>query len=105
MSSVTGYCCDQASLPPMPLTMSAAGQWVRVAGVCGCGAAERLADMGLIEGCRLQVVRPSAGGPVMICLKGARLALGRGLAGKILVQPLADDPADAPEPRAFPVSA
>jgi Fe2+ transport system protein FeoA len=75
--------------PPIPLTLAEAGQRVRVAAISGgCGAAEHLADLGLLRGAEIQVVRPSTGGPVLIAHKNARFALGRGLANKIVVYQL-----------------
>lgn len=100
------HCCDDAFLPPMPLTMTGVGQWVRVAGVCGgCEARERLADMGLLEGSELQVIRSSGGGPMMIGVRGSRLALGRALAQKILVQLLSMAPGAMEEPQTATMSA
>ncbi|MCG3180594.1 MAG: hypothetical protein BIFFINMI_02956 [Phycisphaerae bacterium] len=103
MSQVSAYCCDEAFTPPMPLTLARAGQWVRVAAVSGgCGAAEHLADMGLLTGEQVQVVRPSAGGPVLIALKQGRVALGRGLAQKIMVQLVEPAGVAAPQPASVP---
>jgi len=87
------------SIPPMPLVMAGAGEWVRVAGVAGgCGAVERLAELGLLVGTAVQVVRPSTGGPVLIELRGSRLALGYGLAAKVIVQELPARPNVAADP-------
>ncbi len=96
-----------AAAPPLPLTMLEAGQRFRVSAVCGgCGASERLADLGLLNGTVAQVVRPSCGGPMLLEVRGSRLAIGRGLASKLLVQ--VASPAEAFEPApapAFPVPA
>jgi ferrous iron transport protein A len=95
MSSHDSTIHDDAMLPPIPLTLAEAGQRVRIAAISGgCGAAEHLADLGLLRGAELQVVRPSTGGPVLIAHKGARFALGRRLANKIVVYQF---PAGAPE--------
>jgi ferrous iron transport protein A len=52
----------------------------------GRGAMQRLADMGLVPGQRIRVLNNSGFGPVTILLKGARIALGYGLARKIIVE-------------------
>lgn len=52
----------------------------------GRGAMQRLTDMGLIPGERLKVLHNSGYGPVTVLIKGARVALGHGLAEKILVE-------------------
>ena len=72
----------------LPLTLTAPGEVVTVAEVrAGWGAGRRLADMGLVPGIQIQVVNSQRHGPVIINLRGSRLALGRGIAQKILVQP------------------
>ena len=52
----------------------------------GRGAAQRLTDMGLIPGERLKVLHSSGHGPVTVLIKGAKVALGHGLAAKIIVE-------------------
>jgi len=52
----------------------------------GRGAIQRLTDMGLIPGERLKVVHNSGYGPVIVLIKGVRVALGHGLAAKIFVK-------------------
>lgn len=51
----------------------------------GHGAMQRLTDMGLIPGGRLKVSHNSGYGPVTVLIKGAKVALGHGLAAKIMV--------------------
>ena len=54
----------------------------------GSAASARLRDMGLTKGTRIEMCRPSSVmGPVEICVRGSRLAIGRGLATKIYVRP------------------
>ncbi|NOX62917.1 MAG: ferrous iron transport protein A [Chloroflexi bacterium] len=50
----------------------------------GCRAARRLAEMGLTPGVELEILQDS-GGPLLLSVRGARLAIGRGIAGKLLV--------------------
>ena len=52
----------------------------------GRGAMQRLTDMGLILGERLKILNNSGHGPVTVLIKGAKVALGHGLAGKIIVE-------------------
>ena len=53
----------------------------------GCESiTQRLADMGLLLGGRLRVLQNSGYGPVTILVKGSKIALGHGLASKIIVK-------------------
>lgn len=51
----------------------------------GRGVMQRLLDMGLIPGERLTVLHNYGFGPVTVIIKGAKIALGYGLASKIIV--------------------
>ncbi|HIE22813.1 MAG TPA: ferrous iron transport protein A [Candidatus Korarchaeota archaeon] len=53
----------------------------------GRGIVRRLMEIGLSPGSEVMVIRNSLG-PMIIEVRGVRLALGRGLASKILVEPL-----------------
>lgn len=46
----------------------------------------RLADLGFIPGSVVRVLRSFGSGPLLVEVKGSRVALGRGLAMKILVE-------------------
>lgn len=50
-------------------------------------ATKRLADLGLIPGARIKILRKALMGPLEIEVKNSRLVIGRGLASKILVEP------------------
>jgi Fe2+ transport system protein FeoA len=52
----------------------------------GRGVMQRLTDMGLIPGERLKVLHNAGFGPVTVLIKGARVALGHGLAAKIIIK-------------------
>ncbi|MEM3703640.1 MAG: FeoA family protein [Candidatus Bathyarchaeia archaeon] len=55
----------------------------------GFGLVRRLADMGLTPGVEVKLIRKSSfGGPVEIEVRGVALALGRGVASKVLVKPI-----------------
>ncbi|NQT90869.1 MAG: ferrous iron transport protein B [Candidatus Omnitrophica bacterium] len=51
----------------------------------GQGLAKKLTDMGLIPGERIRKLEHSGKGPVMLIVKGSKLALGRGMADKVIV--------------------
>ena len=70
----------------MPLAMARPGELVTVIGVRGgWGLQRRLADMGLTPGVRIRVINSQMPGPVLIDLRGARVALGRGVAQRVMV--------------------
>ncbi len=70
----------------MPLAMVRPGEVVTVVNVrAGWGLTRRLADMGLLPGTQIRVVNSMMPGPLIIDLRGSRVALGRGVAQKIMV--------------------
>ncbi|MHA2230765.1 MAG: FeoA family protein [Candidatus Thorarchaeota archaeon] len=50
------------------------------------GVMRRLLDLGLTKGCTFEVIQGGKRGPVLIQIRGTRIALGHGLASKILVE-------------------
>ena len=50
------------------------------------GITKRLLDLGLTKGCTFTVVQGSGRGPVLVEVRGTRIALGHGLASKVLVE-------------------
>ena len=52
----------------------------------GQGVMQKLTDMGLIPGEKLKVLHNSGHGPVTVLIKGAKVALGHGIATKIIVR-------------------
>jgi ferrous iron transport protein A len=71
----------------VPLAMIAAGETVVVTEVkAGRGLQGRLAGMGLTPGVRIKVLNSQASGPMLIDLRGSRVALGRGIAQRIVVK-------------------
>jgi len=75
----------------MPLSHVPPGTEATVARLSGGGTFQnRLLSMGLNIGCRVRVLRGSngAGGPVLVALGQTRLAIGRGMADRILVSPV-----------------
>jgi ferrous iron transport protein A len=70
----------------LPLNMVPPGEEVKIVSVrAGRGLSQRLADMGLTPGTLLTVINSYGAGPVLINLRGTRLALGFGIAQKITV--------------------
>ncbi len=73
----------------MPLSMVAPGQEVEFVAVHGgWGIRYRLAEMGFNPGVRIKVIQSDFRGPIIVAVRDTRLALGRGMAHKIMVSPL-----------------
>ena len=53
--------------------------------------ANKLTDMGLLPGEKIQVINNSGHGPITVLLKGAKLALGQGIAKSIIVEEERDE--------------
>jgi len=71
------------------LTKGRQGQHYKVVSIAGGGDVQtRLASLGILPGQKIRMVQPSNFGPVMITVKGSKLALGRGVGFKIMVQPI-----------------
>lgn len=50
------------------------------------GIMRRLLDLGLTKGCTFVVVQGSRGGPILVEVRGTRIALGNGLASRLIVE-------------------
>ena len=71
----------------LPLDMLRAGEWAEVAEVAGGPDwVGRLAELGLREGCRLQVLQP--GSPCLLQVSGCKLCLRGNDCTQILVRPV-----------------
>ncbi len=69
----------------IPLSKAPAGQELRLVKIqAGRKLTHRLAELGLTPGVKLRVVQKN-GGPLLISVRGSRIALGRGIAHKLLV--------------------
>ena len=83
------YCAlngDDANRPSKPLLDLKIGRKGIIGKIVGGRTAcKRLNELGLIPGVEVEMVNKIASGPVMIKVKGSKLALGRGLASKVLV--------------------
>lgn len=72
----------------MHLAMVAPGETVRFVAIEGGHCLrKRLADLGLNAGEMISVIQSATHGPMILEVKDSRLALGRGVAHKILVEP------------------
>lgn len=75
--------------PTLPLTMASAGQPLKLVAIhAGHKLTRRLAEMGLTRGVTLEIIQAD-GGPLLISVRGSRIALGRGIAHKLHVAPTA----------------
>lgn len=54
----------------------------------GRGLRQRLVEMGLVSGARVKVIKNETGGPLIISVGDGRLAVGRGMSLKIMVEEL-----------------
>lgn len=78
--------------PMQALTALRAGARARVKELAGGESFRgRAMSMGLIPGCEVQVVRGGGFGPVVVAVGGARLAVGHGMARRVMVVVLGED--------------
>jgi len=71
----------------MPLYMIDSGNEVTLKGITrGDRLKKKLQDMGLTIGVKFSVVSNHRNGPMIVDVRGTRLALGRGIVSKILVE-------------------
>lgn len=61
----------------------------------GRGFVARLAGIGISTGCRITVLQNASRGPLLVLVRGTRIALGRGEAAKILVNEAQPETPDA----------
>jgi Fur family ferric uptake transcriptional regulator len=85
---IFGLCsnCLRAREAVMPLAMASPGEQVRIVGFRGGkGMERRLTSMGLNQGAEVEVIKSSGPGALIVACRETRIALGAGMAGKILV--------------------
>lgn len=89
-TTILGLCSECKIVPNrsgMPLSIATNGERLKVERlVGGCEIRHRLTAMGLSIGDEIEVI--SNCGPIIINVKGSRLAIGRGFAQKIIVSQL-----------------
>ena len=70
----------------LPLSMVAMGETVELdKRIGGEELTHRLADLGLTPGTELSIVQ-DAGGPLLVSVRDSRIAVGRGMAHRIMVR-------------------
>ncbi|KIX15267.1 transcriptional repressor [Dethiosulfatarculus sandiegensis] len=87
---IYGICdkCMAEREPSMPLSMASPGERVRIERIVGGDMASRhLSDLGLSAGSEVEVISAN-GGPMVVAVKGVRVALGRGVAHKVQITPV-----------------
>ncbi|HFQ80229.1 MAG TPA: Fur family transcriptional regulator [Desulfobacterales bacterium] len=81
--------CDQClshRQPSLPLYMAAAGERVQITNIIGGREVKRrLTGMGLTMGADIEIISSNPSGPLVVVVNGTRLALGIGVAGKVMV--------------------
>ncbi len=71
-----------------PLAQASNGETVEILKVeGGAGAHRKLTDLGLAPGQRVEIITRQPGGPVLLAVGDARVAVGFGLACKLRVRP------------------
>ncbi len=78
---------DDKSDDLVPLTMAAPGKEVRIIAIDGGrGIKNRLYSMGLTPGVSLRILNCGAPGPFLVAVRDFKVALGYGVAKKIIVR-------------------
>ena len=78
------HACAGQEIPLNQLPSGVAAQVVQVSG--GHGLVNRIACLGFTPGAEVTLLQNYGHGPLIACVRGSRLALGRGEAGQILVK-------------------
>jgi Fe2+ transport system protein FeoA len=74
-----------------PLALITPGKRVRLVQInAGHTLTHRLAELGLTPGVELEILQ-NEGGPLLINVRDSRLALGRGMAHRVLVKQIEED--------------
>jgi len=74
----------------MPLGFLKVGQEAIIRSINGgCGLRIKLSEMGFTQGTKISNVRNDGFGPLVACVMGSRIATGRGMAQKIIVEEIA----------------
>ena len=90
---IYGLCsnCLRARKNIIPLVMASPGERVRIVGFRGGkGMERRLTSMGLNRDAEVEVIKSSGPGPLIVASRETRIALGFGMAKKILVTTIID---------------
>ena len=80
---------DDTTLPALTLACAIQGRKYKIDKISGGhGLNSRLLSVGFLPGEVISVINQSGWGPLTVSVKGSKIALGRGIAHKILVQEL-----------------
>jgi Fe2+ transport system protein FeoA len=80
---------DDSTVSVMPLAMASAGEKIRIVKFAsGRGMCQRLSSMGLNVGSEIEIAKKGFQGPLLIEAGDTRLAIGAGMAHKIIVTPV-----------------
>ena len=72
----------------MPLSMAKENEMLRIEKILGGNnLRQRLSAMGLYEGNTVKVYSNGSNGPVIVAVANSKIAIGRGMAQKIIVAP------------------
>ena len=79
--------------PGIPLPLAGAGRKLAITGIeGGCNLRRRLTEMGLTPGTEITVVGGSHPGPLLLDIRGFRLGIGCGIAHRIMVKEVINEP-------------
>jgi len=71
----------------IPLSMLREGEQGIIVGFnCGRGLMKRLSELGFTVNSKVKILNANHSGPVIVSVKDSKIAVGRGVASKILVQ-------------------
>ncbi|MEX2690157.1 MAG: ferrous iron transport protein A [Candidatus Njordarchaeum guaymaensis] len=71
----------------IPLAIASEGETLRIVSIRGGrGIMRRLADLGLVPGSIVKIIKSVGRGPILLEVKGSRIALGRGVCMKVFVE-------------------
>lgn len=88
--------CARCPADAIPLSLAPCGECLRLVSIEGGHMLRRrLAELGLNVGSEVRVLQSYGGGPMILAVKeDARMAIGRGMAHKILVCPVNNSESD-----------
>jgi ferrous iron transport protein A len=95
--------CDDSQVMLADLPFGARGAVACLHG--GNDFISRMTALGFTPGAEVEVAQNEEHGPLLVIVRGARMALGRGAASKIAVKPLAGRPSPKPPSAAAPPAA
>jgi ferrous iron transport protein A len=85
-------CIHEINGESFPLSLAAEGERVRISAVNGGrGVFGKLTEMGLLIGSEVTVIHRNGGGPIVVARKDGRIALGAGMAHRIVVSPVTEN--------------